>query len=189
MLTQELLVEIHVLHRQGHSIRQIAKILRLSRNTVRRYLRDVAKTPTYHRPERTSKLESFKPYLLERINAAKPDWIPAAVLFHELQERGYQGKEGILKNWLRPYKTVTQEPVVRFETDIGSQLQIDFTTISRGRRKFKALVLQPWGIAERVSCALVNLSVRRSGCLALKRHCITSEVYPKSCCLIMPSAS
>ena len=37
MLTQELLVEIHVLHRQGHSIRQIAKILRLSRNTVRRY--------------------------------------------------------------------------------------------------------------------------------------------------------
>lgn len=140
MLTQELLVEIHVLHRQGHSIRQIAKILRLSRNTVRRYLRDVAKTPTYHRPERTSKLEPFKPYLLERINAAKPDWIPAAVLFHELQERGYQGKEGILKNWLRPYKTVTQEPVVRFETEPGSQLQIDFTTINRGRRKFKALV-------------------------------------------------
>ncbi|SDX19672.1 helix-turn-helix domain-containing protein [Nitrosomonas communis] len=106
MLTQELLVEIHVLHRQGHSIRQIAKILRLSCNTVRHYLRDVTKTPAYHRPERTSKLEPFKPYLLERINAAKPDWIPAVVLFRELQERGYRGKEGILKNWLRPYKAI-----------------------------------------------------------------------------------
>lgn len=30
--------------------------------------------------------------------------------------------------------------MVRFETEPGSQLQIDFTTISRGRRKFKALV-------------------------------------------------
>lgn len=37
MLTQELLVEIHVLHRQGRSIRRIAKTLGVSRNTVRRY--------------------------------------------------------------------------------------------------------------------------------------------------------
>lgn len=140
MLTQELLVEIHVLHRQGRSIRQIAKTLSVSRNTFRRYLRDVAKTPVYHRSKRISKLEPFKSYLLERINAAKPDWIAATVLFRELQERGYQGKEGILKNWLRPYKTVAQEPVVRFETEPGQQLQLDFTTISRGRRKIKALV-------------------------------------------------
>jgi len=96
--------------------------------------------PVYHRPKRICKLEPFKSYLLERINAAKPDWITAAVLFRELQERGYQGKEGILKNWLRPYKTVAQEPVVRFETEPGQQLQLDFTTISRGRRKIKALV-------------------------------------------------
>lgn len=57
MLTQELLVEIHVLHRQGRSIRQIAKTLRISRNTVCRYLRVVAKTPVYHRAKRISKLE------------------------------------------------------------------------------------------------------------------------------------
>lgn len=104
-------------------------------------MRDVARTPVYRRPKRVSKPEPFKKtYLLERINAAKPGWIPAAVLFRELQERGYQGKEGILKNWLRPYKTVAQEPVVRFETEPGQQLQMDFTTISRGRRKIKALV-------------------------------------------------
>lgn len=38
MLAQEALVEIHVLHRQGESIRSIAQKPNLSRNTVRRYL-------------------------------------------------------------------------------------------------------------------------------------------------------
>lgn len=40
MLTQEQTVEIRVLARQGHSIRHIARTLGVSRNTVRRYLRD-----------------------------------------------------------------------------------------------------------------------------------------------------
>ena len=38
MLTQETLVDIHVLHRQGNSIRAIAKGLGVSRNTVRRFV-------------------------------------------------------------------------------------------------------------------------------------------------------
>jgi transposase len=45
MLTQETLVEIHVLHRQGESIRAIAQKLGVSRNTVRRYLRDLSAVP------------------------------------------------------------------------------------------------------------------------------------------------
>jgi len=40
MLTQEETMEIRVLARQGRSIRQIARELRVSRNTVRRYLRE-----------------------------------------------------------------------------------------------------------------------------------------------------
>ncbi len=92
MLTQESLVEIHVLHRQGHSIRAIAKALQVSRNTVRRYLRDIAKTPTYsERSARASKLDPFKPYLVQRVSAAKPDWIPATVLFREIQQQGFTG--------------------------------------------------------------------------------------------------
>ncbi|HEY9208699.1 MAG TPA: helix-turn-helix domain-containing protein, partial [Acidovorax sp.] len=42
MLTQEQAVEIRVLARQGHSIRQIAKTLGVSRNTVRRYLKELS---------------------------------------------------------------------------------------------------------------------------------------------------
>lgn len=141
MLTQEKLVEIHVLHRQGMSIRSIAKELNISRNTARRYLRDIAKTPSYkHRDTRVSKLDAFKPYLRDRIAAAKPDWIPATVLFREIQTQGYQGKDGILKRYIRQFKPKMDDPVVRFETLPGIQLQVDFTMIRRGRCKLKAFV-------------------------------------------------
>lgn len=141
MLTQELLVEIHVLHRQGKSIRAIAKALQVSRNSVRKYLRNIAMTPSYSkRTDRVSKLDPFKAYLKERIDAAKPDWIPATVLFREIQAKGYEGKEGILKNYIRPFKITPDEPIRRFETPAGQQLQVDFTTIRRGQRKLKAFV-------------------------------------------------
>ena len=44
MLTQEQAAEIRILARQGESIRQISRRTGLSRNTVRRYLRDEAVT-------------------------------------------------------------------------------------------------------------------------------------------------
>lgn len=134
-------MDIHVLHRQGQSIRQIAKQLNLSRNTVRRYLRNVAQTSQYGpRPERASKLDPFKPYLQERIEAAKPHWIPATVLCREIQALGFEGKEGIIKCYIRQFKPQTDDPIVRFETKPGQQMQVDFTTIRRGKRTLKAFV-------------------------------------------------
>jgi transposase len=57
MLTLEAWVDIKAMHRQGRSIRSIAKELGISRNTVRRYLRD-EKPPHYAaRPKRPSILE------------------------------------------------------------------------------------------------------------------------------------
>lgn len=141
MLTQEQLVDIYVLHRQGKGIRAIARELNISRNTVRRYLKQNASAPRYRgRPERVSLLEPFKPYLQERIKAAHPHWIPATVLLRAIQTQGYQGKEGILRNYLRPFKQPVVEPVVRFETKPGHQLQVDYTTIRRGKAPLKALV-------------------------------------------------
>ncbi len=141
MLTQELVVEIHVLHRQGMSIRRIAEKLNISRNTVRRYLRDARETKCYGpRPLRPSKLDPYKPYLQERIEAAKPHWIPAIVLFREIQSRGYPGKEGMVRIYLRQFKSKPNVKIVRFETAPGQQLQVDFTTIRRGQHKLKAFV-------------------------------------------------
>ncbi len=87
MLTQELAVEIKVLKRQGRSIRQIMRETGLSRNTVRKYLRGAAKAKYGPREARPCKLDPFKPYLLERIEQARPHWIPATVLMREIVKR------------------------------------------------------------------------------------------------------
>ena len=134
-------MEIHVLSRQGLSIKAIARQLGVSRNTVRRYLRQPPCVPQYpERAPRPTKLDPFQAYLQERIKAAHPHWIPATVLLRELQERGYDGGISQLKAYLQPLKPRTDDPVVRFETPPGRQLQVDFTTIRRGRFALKAFV-------------------------------------------------
>jgi transposase len=141
MLTQETLVDIHVLHRQGNSIRAIAKELGVSRNTVRRYLRDLAAAPAYpDRTPRPTKLDPYKAYIAARIEAAKPHWIPALVLFEEIRARGYEGGITRLRSYVAEFKPADNDPVVRFETPPGKQMQVDFTTISRNRVKIKAFV-------------------------------------------------
>lgn len=141
MLTQETLVDIHVLHRQGSSIRAIADELGVSRNTVRRYLRDLTAVPVYpKRQPRAMKLDPYKAYLAERIEAARPHWIPASVLFEEVRERGYEGGISRLRSYVATFKASAVDPVVRFETPPGRQMQVDFTTIARSRVKLKAFV-------------------------------------------------
>ncbi|MCD6672194.1 MAG: IS21 family transposase [Burkholderiaceae bacterium] len=140
MLTQEQAVEIRVLARRGVGIREIARQLGCSRNTVRRYLKDETASRYKPRPSQESKLEPFKPYLLERVEAARPHWIPAAVLLRELQERGYSGGLTQLKAWLAPMKRARPELVVRFETVPGEQMQADFTVVRRGGDPLLALV-------------------------------------------------
>jgi transposase len=62
MLVAEGAVEIRVLSRQGKSIREIARMLEVSRNTVRRYLRSKA-LPQYQREAPPSKLDPYKQYM------------------------------------------------------------------------------------------------------------------------------
>ena len=66
MLVVEETVEIRVLRRQGKSVCGIARMLEVSRNTVRRYLRR-ARLPHYEPGARPSKLDQYKQYLAERV--------------------------------------------------------------------------------------------------------------------------
>ena len=126
--------------RRGEGVRAIARQLGCSRNTVRRYLRE-QQVPRYGpRTARTCKLDDYKEYLLARIEQARPRWIPATVLLREIQERGYAGGISQLKAWVAPFKKSESEPVVRFETAPGKQMQADFTTVRRGRDPLLALV-------------------------------------------------
>jgi len=133
-------VEVRVLHRQGQSVRTIAKELGCSRNTVRRYLREAGAVRYGPRAPRRCKLDPYKAYVLERVEAARPRWIPATVLLREITERGYRGGISQLKAFLVPLKRAEPEPLVRFETPPGQQMQADFTVVRRGRDALLALV-------------------------------------------------
>ena len=140
MLTQEQAVEIRVLRRQGMHIRAIAKELGLSRTTVRRYLRDPSASRYGPREARPTKLGPYISYVLGRVEAARPKWIPATVLLREIRDQGYPGGISQLKAYLAPIKRVEPEPVVRFETEPGEQMQADFTHVRRGRDPLLAFV-------------------------------------------------
>lgn len=139
MLTLEQAVTIQILHQQGKSIKAISRELGVSRNTVRKYLRQNT-TPQYQRIQpRISILDPYKPYLLQRVNAAHPEWIPAVVLYQEILGLGYPGKIRILREYLATLKPVAKpEPIIRFETQPGQQMQVDFTTIRRNNTTLKA---------------------------------------------------
>jgi len=143
MLSKEQHVEISVLIRQGLSIRAIARQMGCSRNTIRRHL----KLQTQHQPlvygpraQRVGKLAPFEAYLRQRVEAARPHWIPAIVLLREIREQGYQGGYSILTSFLLTLKSKATEVVVRFETEPGEQMQVDFTIIRRGRDPLLAFV-------------------------------------------------
>ncbi|ELQ09044.1 IS21 family transposase [Pseudomonas syringae] len=141
MLIQEQAVEIRVLARQGHSIRQIAKTLGVSRNTVRRYLREPS-VPSYSREPRPTKLDAFHSYLHERVRQAHPLWLPSTVLLREIRERGYEGGASQLRAWLAKIKPAKRDdgPVVRFETEPGKQMQADFIVFRRAKSPMSAFV-------------------------------------------------
>ncbi|MCH7882726.1 MAG: IS21 family transposase [Proteobacteria bacterium] len=141
MLKQEGVVEIKILKRQGYSIRGIARELGISRNTVREYLR-TGKQPVYSsRPRRKTKLDAFRSYIQERVIAAKPGWIPATVMEREIHELGYQGSIRTLRNYLVELKPMAKpDPVVRFETEPGQQMQVDWGVFRRGKDPLSAFV-------------------------------------------------
>lgn len=142
MLTVEERMELDVLKRHGASIRELAKATGRSRNTVRRYLREGEAAATRKpAPKRPEKLDPFKVYIVGRLKAAAPDRIPATVLFREIRLRGYDGGETRLKQFVRGLiPTTAPEPIVRFETEPGRQMQADWATVGRGSEKLKVFI-------------------------------------------------
>jgi transposase len=117
--------EINALKRDGLSIVAISQLTGFDRKTIRKYLLKPIARPVYGpRPAPVSKLDPFKPYLLERLQAGV--W-NAQVLLRELRERNYTGGYTILTDWLRPQREAAGVVAVRrFETPPGKQAQVDW---------------------------------------------------------------
>ena len=137
--------EIQELKRQGLTLTAISALTGFDRKTVAKYLTTPEPVPTYGpRAPRPSKLDPFKPYLDQRLQAGV--W-NAQVLLRELRARGYDGGYTILKEYLQPRRRAVREAAVRrFETPPGQQAQVDWGDVGHlegpdGRQALSGFVL------------------------------------------------
>jgi len=139
VITDEVYVEIELLRKQGMSLRKIAKEVGCAVNTVRSHLETDA-WPRYQRNKlRMTKLSPFGDYLRERQAAAHPAWIPATVLQREIAVQGYAGGLSQLRAFLRSLRPALPiDPVVRFETAPGEQMQVDWVEFRKGKNPLYA---------------------------------------------------
>jgi len=91
MLKGEERMEMRVLWKRGAGIRALSRDTGRSCNTVRRYVRGGDETAVRKAgPRRPEKLDPYKAYVVERLEAAAPDRIPETVLLREIKARGPQ---------------------------------------------------------------------------------------------------
>lgn len=109
MLTVETILKIRLAKRDGTAVRAIARKYHLSRNTVRRYLRNGITEPA--RKQSKEEKPRLGPYVteLERLleidlKAPKRERRTAIMLFEELQRQGYQGAYDSVQRHVREWK-------------------------------------------------------------------------------------
>lgn len=134
-------MDIKSLHKEGHSIKAIARQSGRSRNTVRRVLRQPSPT-AYKKPQRHSRLDAFKAYLRQRWEQCG---LSAVRLLPEIQAMGYSGSVVTLRRYLhslKPERERLRKLSVRFETPPGKQAQADWGYCGRfPDRDFRILPL------------------------------------------------
>jgi transposase len=123
-------MDIRSLHKEGHSIKAIARMTERSRNTVRRVLRDAGFTG-FRKPQRNSCLDAFKEYLRTRYEECG---LSAVRLLPEIQAMGYTGSIATVRRYvhsLKPEQERLRKLTVRFETPPGKQAQADWAYCGR----------------------------------------------------------
>jgi transposase len=133
MVRQEVWMDVKLMHRQGHSLRHIARVTGLSRVTVRRILS--APTPKAYgpRPRRPHKLDRFVPRL-EAALAERPK-ATASWLHRLLRGEGFGGGYETVKRFVRERRREERaraRACVRFETAAGVESQFDWKGPVRG---------------------------------------------------------
>jgi transposase len=117
-------LSIFELHGRGKGVKEIARQLGLSRNTVRKYLRSRDVPTPKPRAPRASVLE---PYKTKALNMLKEGVWNCVVVLREIRKLGYSGGITVLKEFVHQYRPLRQpEAVMRYETEPGQQAQADW---------------------------------------------------------------
>lgn len=124
MMDMQIIFNIHRLKDAGFSNRDIASRLKIDRKTVLKYL----KNPTQRAEKRMKKPGKLEPYheFIKELVDDHPG-IKAPVVLRKITERGFKGEITIVRLFLQKLRrSHVREPFIRFESEPGRQMQIDW---------------------------------------------------------------
>ena len=118
-------------YKQTRSKRETAKILKISRNTVKKLLA-LKEEPAYKRTVYKSCLDEYKELIIKW--RCEPNEFNGTRIFKELKDKGYTGSIGPVYRFLRRVDEdvglISSKATVRIETPPGDQAQFDWSEYS-----------------------------------------------------------
>lgn len=114
--------EIHRLHKEGLSARQIARQLKLGRRTVRQWLQRAQFTQRIV-ITRPSKLDPWKDQVVRLLHLHP---YTAQQVFQQLQARGYEGGYSIIKEFVRKVRPKARSAFLTLHFAPGECAQVDW---------------------------------------------------------------
>ena len=133
--------KIKRLHREGQSIRGLARDMRMSRNTIRKYINSID-PPRFHARDYKSKAASYREHVLKMI---KNGYIGTRIR-RELIALGFDGSQScvdrFIKKLKREHNINSAKMTTRFETAPAQQCQYDWKewTLSIGGHNTKVYI-------------------------------------------------
>ena len=114
---------IRQLSAEGQSMREIAKSMGISRNTVKKYL-TIDYSSADESDKRKSKIDEYRSFVDGQVKNGNYN---CENILKQIRGMGYEGGLTILKDYVRQYRPGRQLPAVRrYETAPGHQAQLDW---------------------------------------------------------------
>lgn len=110
-------------HNPKLGTRQIARLLGVSRNTVKKALQR-NEVPEYKRQKKISVLEPFRDIISEMSNVKK---FKGSRILNEVKSKGYKGSQTAFYDFLSKVKISEQKHFTPYETAPGEQAQFDWS--------------------------------------------------------------
>ncbi len=117
--------QVKVMQSNGVSIKGISRRLKISKNTVRRYLRNPS-PPVFKGRQYEKALDSHEQEILKMM---KDRYIGTRIC-EELRAKGYEGSLSTVHRYIKRLRTeavIREKTTTRFETAPGKQMQYDWT--------------------------------------------------------------
>lgn len=156
-------------HRAGVPKKQIARNLKMSKNTVKRLIKK-KKPPKYEREYYPTKIDNHKDQIREWYLSPQYDFIGTRI-YRELKKRGYEGSINPIYRYLLTLKEekneISKKATTRIETPYGDQAQFDWSPYK----------LEIGGLLTEVNCLTMILSTSRKKAIVFSKSVDADSIY------------